>query len=60
MTPVLVGQYNTLKVSRKVDFGFFTLMMAPKASFYPNVLRHPPCVWAMNSMYLFIMIRITG
>jgi len=23
MTPVLVGQYNTLKVSRKVDFGFY-------------------------------------
>jgi len=43
MTPVLVGQYNTLKVSRKVDFGFYMDdgvegILLPKR-FAPRTLR---------------------
>jgi len=43
MTPVLVGQYNTLKVSRKVDFGFYLDdgaegILLPKR-FAPRTLR---------------------
>ena len=43
MNPVLVGQYNTLKVSRKVDFGFYLDdggegILLPKR-FAPRTLR---------------------
>ena len=43
MVPIAVGQYNTLKVSRKVDFGFYLDdggegILLPKR-FAPRTLR---------------------